>query len=100
MATRLRRRLDDAFSGVGLGALSFPAKIIVGLVVAAGVILAWLLFVIDTFSDNPSSTAVLVFPFVALYVGIAVAVVAGTDWAIRRVLRPRPMEQVDESEKS
>jgi preprotein translocase subunit Sec61beta len=81
------RRFNDAFSGVGLGALSSPAKIIVALVVAAGLILSWLLFVIDSFSDDPSSTAVLIFPALALYVSIAIALIVAIDWAVRRIAR-------------
>jgi hypothetical protein len=87
VARSLGQKFDDALSGVGLGALSLPAKIIVSLVAAAGVILAWLLFVIDSFSENPSSTAALVLLVPLIYVPIAVLVIAGSEWTIRRLAR-------------
>ena len=67
--------------------MSFPAKVIVLGVVATGVFLAWLAFVLDTFSDDPSSTAVFVFPAMAFYIAVAVMAIAGIDWGIRWLAR-------------
>jgi hypothetical protein len=86
-ARRLREQLDRAFAGIGLGALTLPSKIAIASVVAAAVLLAWGLFVVDTFSKDPSSTAPLVFPVFAFYVAIAVAVISAFDWAARRIGR-------------
>jgi hypothetical protein len=83
----ISRRIDEALSGVGLGALSWPAKVLVALVVATGFSLTWLLVVIDFFSDDPSSTVGLVLIVPLVYVPLAVLLIAGVDWAARRVLR-------------
>lgn len=80
-------RIDDAFAAVGLRRLSSPAKIVAAVVAVGGAGLAFAAFILDFLSAHSSSTSVLIFPFMALYVAIAVFVVALVDSGVRHVKR-------------
>lgn len=67
--------------------MSPVAKVIAAIVAAGGVILTLLVLVLDLFSENPSSTAALILPWMALYIAVAVGFIALVDWGVRRIVR-------------
>jgi hypothetical protein len=73
--------------------MSRVARILAVVVFGGAMGLAALLFILDSFSDDPSSTAPIVFPVLALYGALAVGLIALVDWAVRRVRRPRRVQK-------
>jgi hypothetical protein len=69
--------------GMKLGQMSLPARVLAALFAVAGAAFAVVVTVIDWASGSPSSTGVLIFPFIALYVAIAWYVVAAMDYGLR-----------------
>jgi len=79
--------IDGALSSVGLGGLSRVARAAVTVVTVLYVSASTYFYVADLFSGSPSSTGVLVFLFFGIYAVGAILVIAGIDWAVRRLRR-------------
>ncbi len=67
--------------------MSIPAQVAAAIVVVAAVVLTVVIYVADSFSDDPSSTAILIVPFMALYAMLAIGVIWAADAAVRAVAR-------------
>jgi hypothetical protein len=90
MGSGIKHQIDGAFAGIHLQWLSVPAKIASLLVVLGAVGLTIVIVGVDFTSERPSSTAPLIFPFMALYALAGVGLIALLDWGIRRLVSGRP----------
>ena len=86
MFKTMSKQADRGFRWVNLEGLSPPAKIAAAIVVAIGVGVTIVILVQAFTSNEGGSTVGLVIPFMALYVSIAVALIALLDWGARRIL--------------
>jgi hypothetical protein len=78
--------VEKSFAALGLQGMTLAGKVVAAVVAVGGAAFAFAVFIIDLNSSHPSSTGALVFPFVALYIALAVALIALIDWIARRLL--------------
>jgi hypothetical protein len=77
---------NQAFSRVGLGGMSAPAKVLAAIIVLGAGVFAVVAFALASVSDDPSSTASLIFLVMPIYAALAVCALFTLDWAIRHVI--------------